>query len=149
MRVRSLLWVGTLALLAGCAGSGPKFQEMKSSLPVLRQGDGRVFFMRSGSMFGAAIQPEIRLNGEVVGTSVPGGFFFVDRAAGNYEAHASTEVERKLTFTLAAGETKYVRTSPSFGVLVGRINFDLVDPAQAATELDELSFTGPTTERQK
>jgi len=142
MRAKLVMLVGALMLLAGCAATGPKFTEMKASIPALKQGEGRVYFYRSASMFGAAIQPEIRLNGAVVGSSVPGGFFFVDRPPANYEANASTEVERKLTFTLAAGETKYVRTSPSFGVLVGRINFDLVNGSEAAAEMEGLSFTG-------
>jgi hypothetical protein len=35
--------------------------------PVAKKlGEGRVFFLRSASMFGAAIQPDIRLNNEVV-----------------------------------------------------------------------------------
>jgi len=142
MRAKLVMLVGALMLLAGCAAIGSKFTEMKASIPALKQGEGRVYFYRSASMFGAAIQPEIRLNGAVVGSSVPGGFFFVDRPPANYEANASTEVERKLTFTLAAGETKYVRTSPSFGVLVGRINFDLVNGSEAAAEMEGLSFTG-------
>ncbi len=49
---------------------------MASSIPSLQIGRGRVYFLRSASMFGAAIQPDIRLNNEVVGESKPGGFFF-------------------------------------------------------------------------
>lgn len=130
------------AVLAGCA-SGVKYQEMASSIPSLKAGEGRVFFLRSSSMMGAAIQPEIRLNGEVVGHSKPGGFFFVDRPAGNYVASTSTETEKTASFTLAAGETKYVRTSPSFGVMVGRIVVELETPDKAKAELPSLSFTGP------
>jgi hypothetical protein len=70
------------AVLGGCAASGAKFQEMAGSMPSLKPGEGRIFFLRSSSIVGAAIQPEIRLNGQVVGQSKPGGFFYVDRAAG-------------------------------------------------------------------
>jgi hypothetical protein len=93
-------------------------------------------------MFGAAIQPDIRLNGQVVGESKPGGFFFVDRPAGSYIAAASTETEKTLSFALDAGETKYVRSTPSLGVMVGRVVLALETPEKAKEELSSLSYTG-------
>ena len=54
----------------------------------------------------------------------------------------STEVEKQLTFKLAAGETKYVRTTVSFGVLVGRINSALVNGSEAKAEIEGLAYTG-------
>jgi hypothetical protein len=130
-----------IAVLAGCA-SGVKYKEMESSIPSLQPDQGRVYFFRSASMLGAAVQPDIRLNGEVVGTSKPGGFFFVDRPAGNYMASTSTETEKSASFTLQGGETKYLRTSPSFGLLVGRIVVELETPEKARAELPSLSYTG-------
>lgn len=127
------------AILSGCA-SGPKFAEMSKTIPVIKAGEGRVYFFRSDSMFGAAIQPDIRLNNEVVGSSKPGGFFYVDRPAGSFSAAASTETEKTLSFTLDAGETKYVRTSPSMGLLVGRIVLQLEDAAKAQAEVEKLSY---------
>jgi hypothetical protein len=93
-------------------------------------------------MLGAAIQPGIRLDEDVVGSSKPGGFFYVDRPAGSHIASSRTETEKTLSFTLEAGETKYIRTQPSFGLLVGRIVLDLVDPQEAQAEIKKLSFTG-------
>lgn len=129
------------AVLSGCA-TGVKYQDMANTIPAVKPNQGRVYFLRSSSMVGAAIQPEIRLDGQVVGESKPGGFFFVDKAPGNYLASTSTETEKTLSFTLAAGETKYVRTSPSFGLLVGRIVVELEAPDKAQAELPSLSFTG-------
>jgi hypothetical protein len=128
-------------MTAGCA-SGPKYSEIAQTIKPPKAGDGRVYFFRSGSMVGAAVQPDIRLNDVVVGTSKPGGFFYVDRPAGSYVGAASTETEKTLSFTLAAGETKYVRTAPSFGVMVGRVNLTLEDPVAAQAEIEKLSFTG-------
>jgi len=127
------------AVLTGCA-SGPKFSEMSNTIPAVKAGEGRVYFFRSDSMLGAAIQPDIRLNNEVVGSSKPGGFFYVDRPAGSFSAAASTETEKTVSFTLDAGETKYVRTSPTFGVLVGRIVLQLEEPAKAQAEVEKLSY---------
>lgn len=130
-----------LLLVAGCA-TGIKHDQMASSMPSLKSGEGRIYFFRSGSMFGAALQPDIRLNGRVVGESKPGGFFYLDRPAGNYVATASTETEKSLTFTLQPGETKYVRSSPGFGLVVGRIILELETPEKAKAELGSLSYTG-------
>lgn len=134
-------------VLAGCA-SGVKYQEMASTMPTLQAEQGRIYFLRSSSMLGAAIQPEIRLNGEVVGTSKPGGFFFVDRPAGTFTAATSTETEKSASFSLQAGETKYLRTSPSFGLVVGRIVVELETPEKAKAELPSLSYTGDVSSKQ-
>jgi outer membrane murein-binding lipoprotein Lpp len=142
--IRPLFAAAVLAaLVSGCA-SGVKYSEMASSIPTLNANQGRIYFLRSASMFGAAIQPEIRLNEKVVGKSQPGGFFYVDRPAGQYSAACSTETDKTLSFSLDAGETKYVRTTPSFGLAVGRINPTLETPELAAKELPDLSFTGAT-----
>ena len=135
--------VFVVAAISGCA-SGVKHQEMAASMPTLKAGQGRVYFFRSSSMFGAAIQPEIRLNNQVVGISKPGGFFYVDRPAGHYSASTTTETEKLASFVLQAGETKYLRTSPSLGLLVGRIVIELETPEKARAELADLSYTGDT-----
>lgn len=129
-------------VLAACATGGAKYQDMASSMPNLKPGAGRLYFLRSSSIVGAAIQPDIRLNGEVVGSSKPGGFFYVDRPAGNYVAATATETENAASFALQAGETRYLRTSPSFGLLIGRIVVELESPDKAKAELASLSYTG-------
>ena len=136
-----LLLLCLVAVLGACA-SGPKFNEVKSALPTVPADQGRIYVYRSASMFGAAIQPEVKLNGDVVGKSQPGGFFFVDRPAGNYEVTTATETEKKVTFVLDKGEVKYIKTSPSFGVMVGRVIPELIDPAQGQPELEQTSYTG-------
>ena len=129
-------------LLFGCAASGPKLAEMQSSMPALKQNQGRIYFYRTSSMMGAAIQPSVLLNGQAVGESKPGGFFFVDTAPGSQEVSTSTEVEKKLTFKLEPGQTRYVRTSISFGVLAGRVQPELVDNGTGDKELRETSYIG-------
>lgn len=138
---RTAAAVSIFALLSACA-SGPKMSEVQSSIPALKQGEGRVYFYRSGSMVGAAIQPNIVLNGEVVGVSKPGGFFFVDRAPGAMQVSTSTEVEKKLSFTLNAGEVRYVKTVIGFGIVAGRVYPELVDKAVGEKEIQDASYTG-------
>lgn len=138
-RITSVL--ALVALVAGCA-TGPKYSEVASRMPSVKPGEGRIFFYRSSSMVGAAVQPDVRLNSEVVGSSKPGGYFYVDRPAGNYVASASTETEKTASFVLAAGETKYLKTSPSFGLVIGRIVITIEPPESARQELASLSHTG-------
>ncbi len=141
--MRNILVVQIIGLvLVGCAASGPKYTEMQSTIPPLNHAMGWIFFYRDASAFGAAMRAPIYLNGELVGKSEPGGFFYVDRPPGNYEASCSTEVERHVTFTLDSGENAYVETTVSFGVLVGRINPTLVDPAHGNKEIQNLSYIG-------
>ena len=111
---------------------------MNVAAPKLAQDRGRIYFYRT-SILGLAVQPDIKLNGESVGSAAPGGFFFVDRPRGNYVASSTTEVESKVTFALAAGETKYVRTSISPGIIVGHMNFELVSKSVAEGELASLN----------
>jgi hypothetical protein len=103
---------------------------------------GRIYFLRSASMFGAAMRPAIKLNGAAVRDSVPGGFFYVDSKSGNQEVMCSTEADNKLTFTLDKGEVKYVKTSVSMGLFVGRVVPELISKEEAEKELADLSYTG-------
>jgi hypothetical protein len=138
------IWVCALTValvfLAGCA-SGPKFNTVESGLSSLPTGKARIFLYRSTSL-GAGIQPEIKLNGAVVGKAEPNGIFFVDRDPGNMEVVTSSEVEKKLTFTVSAGETRYVRLGVGLGVLVYRIIPELVAEDEARKEIAELAYTG-------
>jgi hypothetical protein len=142
MKYSILVIAAALSTLTGCVTSGMKHAELKAQMEALKADEGRVYFYRNASFFGAALQPTIQLNGQVVGESKPGGFFYLDRPAGQYEACAATEVERKISFSLEGGETKYIRTKPTFGILVGHINFDLVGAAEAESELEPLHYTG-------
>jgi hypothetical protein len=140
VRLTGRLFVAVVVggLLSGCA-TGAKYGEVASTFPTLGASQGRIYFYRP-SAFGAAVQPDIRLNGEKVGTAKPHGFYFVDRAPGNYEVAAATETEKKLTFTLAPREERYVRLKIQMGVMVGRIVPELVDKAEAESELKSLAY---------
>lgn len=138
---RLLFSAMALVLLSACA-SGPKYTEVEKTFPRLAAGQGRIWFYRSGTMFGAGIQPDVLLNGAKVGDSVPGGFFYVDRPVGNYEVLLSTEVERKVTFTLEPRQERYIRMTVSLGVIVYRVYPELVDPAEGRREIIDASYTG-------
>lgn len=141
-RSASLLFVAAVCLVLGaCATSGPKFSEARPFAAAPAAGDGRIYVYRT-AVLGMAVQPEVRINGEVVGTATPSGYFYVDRKPGNYEITTTTEVERKLSLTLDKDQTRYVRLGISMGFFVGHVYPELVDTDVGVKELQELRYTG-------
>ena len=122
---RFIVVVFITLLLGGCATTGPKYSELAPSISNHSSETGRIYVYRSSS-FGAAIQPEVKLNGEVIGKAVPYGFFFVDREPGEYEILTSTEVDRELSLILDKGQTRYVRLNISLGFFVGHVYPELI-----------------------
>jgi uncharacterized protein DUF2846 len=134
-----LLLLSTLA--AGCA-SGPAYEEIAGQIPALKADQGRVFFYRSSSPFGCAVQPSVNLNGASVGQSKPGGFFFVDHECGPCTVSCCTEAENTLSFSLRPQETKYVRTYVTMGFFVGHVSPELVNPETGLDGVKSCCYTG-------
>jgi hypothetical protein len=134
-----------IALLAGCAAGGHSYVSVVSSIPPLKENGCRVFFYRTDSMVGMALQPEIRLDNQLVGKSQPGGFFYVDTHPGRHLATSQTEAEARLEFDVEAGQTVYVASSIGFGLLVGRVQLNLKPEAVALSDLSPLRYTGTAT----
>ncbi len=122
----------------GCA-SGPKYAEVAQTIPELSPDQGRIFIYRN-TVLGAAIQPDVKLNGEVIGSSAAKGFYFVDRAPGTYKMMTSTEVDRSLSFVLEASQTRFVRLNVSMGFFVGHVYPELVEDAVGQQEIQECSY---------
>lgn len=127
---------------AGCATQGTPYKQEEAKLTPPAAGNGRIWLYRDSAL-GFAIQPNVTLNGAVIGSAVPNAAFYVDRPKGTYEVAASTEVEKKASFTLDAGEIKYIRLTPTFGVMVGRIVPELVSAEEAKKALPELTVIAP------
>jgi hypothetical protein len=142
--VRAALVIAALPLVAACA-SGPTYADLHANEPVLASEDGRIYFYREGSMFGSAIQPSVDLNGTKVGDAVPGGYFYVDRPAGDYEVSTTTEKKETVDVKLDAGQIRYVRLDIGMGVFVGHVIPSLIDPSEGAKEISDCSFTGGGT----
>ncbi|KQZ42547.1 DUF2846 domain-containing protein [Duganella sp. Root1480D1] len=143
MKFVSLAAVAAMALLTGCTSvSGTRFAQQEAVMPKLSADHGRVYFYRVDALTGGGMSAPVKLDGEVVGDSLPGGYFYVDAAPGKHEASAATRVTRKLNFVLEPGETKYVRTKAQFEERVGRVVPELVSAEEARRELPALNFTG-------
>ena len=122
----------------GCA-SGPKYVEMAQTIPELSSNQGRIYIYRNSAL-GAAITPDVKLNGEVIGSSTAKGFYFVDKAPGAYKMMTSTEVDRSLSFILEAAQTRFVRLNVSMGFFVGHVYPELVEDAIGQKEIQNCSY---------
>ena len=131
-----------VAGLTACA-SGPKYSEIRSSIPALSADKGRVVIYRSEKLFGAGIQPAVLMDAKEVGQSTPGGWFFVDVDPGSHNISLTSEVEKKLSFAVNKGESKYVKLAVGLGVVVYRVYPELIDPLKAETDLTDLAYIGP------
>jgi hypothetical protein len=99
----------------------------------------RIVFFREKRFVGSGMEPLIRINGEVVGNSMSGGYFFVDRPPGTYAVACdkrSRGEKNEISVTLNAGETKYIRTSFSDWQVFPAIE----DPASAARAIFDCSY---------
>ena len=128
--------------LQGCAATGPKSAEMAAPLSAVPPGYARIVFYRSSGFAGAAVQPDIKVDGQVVGQSRPGGFFYADVGPGKRAIEASTEATSRLEITALPGQTYFVRGAISMGLMVGRIVLTQEGQVTAQAELPNLSYTG-------
>lgn len=126
--------------LSGCA-SGPSFQDYAGDIEAASSDEGRIYMYRP-SILGAALQPKVHLNNDIVGNAVSQGFFYVDRPAGDYTVSTSTEAKRSLSFHLEAGEEKYIRFEAKIGFLVGHIKPVLVDAEVGEKQIKKTKYIG-------
>ncbi|HOC57534.1 MAG TPA: DUF2846 domain-containing protein [Verrucomicrobiota bacterium] len=132
--------IPVVAVLSGCA-TGPKYAQVRDTIPALNPEHGRIFIYRPSAV-GAAVQPDVKLNDVKVGTSKSKGFFYLDRPPGDYQISTSTEVKRTLSLTLDKAQTRYVRTKVTLGFFVGHVCPELVEAEQGEKEIQKCKFTG-------
>jgi hypothetical protein len=134
---RMMVMAIALVLLEGCV-SMPNFTEYARRLPPPTQGEGRIWFYRQSRFAGSGIQPSVLLNGEKIGKARPGGYFYVDRPAGNYLVTCETEQINECRLVLAPQSTRYVRLTMGLGVWLAQIVPQEVSRATALTDLADL-----------
>ena len=101
--------------MIGCALThyGQSFSEFTPSINELPQDTGRIFFYQTGysTFFMMSYMPKVKMNDEVIGKAIGHGFFYADKKPGYYEimVMVSTGFDRKVSFMLEDGQTRYVR----------------------------------------
>jgi hypothetical protein len=131
-------------LLYACAATGPRFETLKDSFPIVDENSGRVFFYREYASFGAGMRPDIFACNRKVGESIPGGVFYVDLPVGECDISIPTVLyggERKLKINIPARKTLYLRTWIGGSGFGGRTNMELVREEVATAAIQGLALT--------
>ena len=136
-----ILCVSAVIVLSGCAVEGSKHSELRTSIAPVQPDMGRIYFYRLQEAVGSPFQPKVVLNGEEIGGSTPGGFFYVDRRPGNNKVYLSNEKEKIVEFTLDRGQTRYIRLSVALAVLTYRVYPELVAQDFAESEMRSLHYS--------
>jgi len=139
----ALFALASFAFLAGCSTPvGTNYTAMSVSLPAIKPGEGRIFFYTPSVRFGGDVQPELKLNGTLLGFAVPSGFFYVDRPAGRYEATGKFAADGRIEIPLAAGESRYVRAFAPSAFSVNAVHFLLVPATEGQADMAGLVYSG-------
>jgi len=134
---RNLLLVGGLALLsAGCA-SGPRYTNYRAAVAPPPDGYGRIWIYRP-AVHGAETQPEVKVDGQVVGRAVPRGVFHVDTPAGVHQVSASTEWKHTAIVNVPPNADTYVRLKTLPGLLLHHLVPQQVPEERASDELTKM-----------
>jgi hypothetical protein len=95
----------SVLLLTGCT-TNSKYWEMT---PPLAEGEGRIWFYRTGKFWGAGNQPVLHVGSVVAGNVEKGKAFYLDVPAGDYVLECTGMGWGKCEINVPAGKTKYVR----------------------------------------
>ena len=123
--------------LMACS-TGRQYDYLESDLPKVAPGEGRIYFYRLDTTIGWENEPDILLNGEKVGRSVTGQFFYVDAKSGNYEVTCAESPEKTATFSLARGDVVYIRTG--YDVFKKKVYPNVVPHRWALEEMQDLKY---------
>ena len=129
-------WLPVAGLLSGCA-SGTKFSEYRPTVAPPAEGVARIWFYRP-SAFGAAVQPAVKLDEQVVGHAVPHGFFHVETTPGTHLVSSATEWKHKTSINVTTNADSYVRLNMAMGLFVGHVVPHEVPESKATNELKNL-----------
>ncbi len=133
-----------IVMVAGCAGV--RYEDASAKIPPIPPGQGRIYFYQLHPTHLSTRQQKLRVNDVVVGRNKPGGFFFVDRPAGQYVVTNLYWTGDGVTFQLEAGQTRYVRSDTP---MVLKAALTLVDPPEVAqAEMRRLRYWGAASPEQ-
>ncbi len=140
-----LLWA---LLLVGCVATGERFRRETPANP----NEAVLYIYRPSGFIGSAQRPDLRVDGELVGSVVSGGFLVkkvtIGRHAlvltGNGNAFTWNYPDRVQEVNINASGNYYYRYAPSssmrgVNVMVHSYSFQQVSERQALEELVDLS----------
>jgi hypothetical protein len=136
-----LLIASAIIVIQGCAFGGQTYVDVAKNLPEIANSSGRIFFYRDRKSQGSIIQPKLYVDGQSIGSSVPGGFFYLDKPDGIYEIKCSSS---KISLRVEAGKTYYIEML-TYATSAGSI-YDIrliqITKTQAMPIIESLTFVG-------
>ncbi|MDX5377812.1 MAG: DUF2846 domain-containing protein [Halomonas sp.] len=140
--------MAVLALMTGCASVNMASQQESSQAKQFEapeEGMAGVYVFRKQSPFGAALKKDIWIDGECIGESARGVFFY-HQVEGGQEHEVATESEfspNTLSLMTESGNNYFVEQYIKIGAFVGGANLRLVDEEQGMEEVSKLSMATP------
>ena len=120
------------------------YKLLHPSEPPVAAGLSRIYLYRESGFMGAAVSPDVMIDGTPTGGEAhQGTYFYIDRAPGTYIISTSTEKDESTSVTVAAGQPLYVKLPISMGLFVGHVIPEVVDPAIAASEIEDCDLREP------
>ncbi|WP_218015086.1 DUF2846 domain-containing protein [Cobetia sp. 5-25-4-2] len=134
-----------LSVMTGCASVNmtpieDSTEAKKFGMP--NEGMAGIYIYRRDSMFGAAIKKDIWIDGDCVGETAP-GIFFYEQVKGGENYKISTESEfspNALSLAVQPGANYYIEQYMKVGMFVGGANLRLVDADKGMLEVSSLDM---------
>ena len=143
----TLIIVSVMGIM-GCSTFGSRYANIKKDILPLSKVKGRIAFYRPSGFYGWGMRPDIHLNRNKIGISLPGTIFYVDVNPGKYLISMPTILypgEQTLNIGISENETVYIKSYMSGSAFGGRTNIEVVNTELAIAEIDNLEFiTEPT-----
>jgi hypothetical protein len=133
-----------IAVLAGCASSGPTGREILTG--SIAPSASRLVIYRTSAL-GLAVQPDYIIDGQKVGGSQPNGFVVCELPAGQHEVAVANMPlnislfaggSEKVEVTLRPGSTSYLYAQPQMGLTLGVITLTEVTENQGRADTANL-----------
>ena len=107
----------------------------KHELPAISEGQGRIIIYRTKSIFGAAMRPEIYIDGKSVGKSKRATVGYLELSPGMHVVSAGTILysgdDGATDVEIVEGEDVYVRVSMGASAFAGKSNVAVTTLKQA------------------
>ena len=141
----SILLAGVIAFLLGaCAGAqGPSLKAQFGGLPKPPPDQGRIYFYRTDFPWMVAVEPDVIVNGRKVGTAQFDRFFYKDAKPGRYEVFLTSDPDKPVYFTVAPGESRFVKTVVRFALTGTKLTPAVIEAERGRNEVENLKTTTP------
>ncbi|MDK9739865.1 DUF2846 domain-containing protein [Vibrio sp. D404a] len=140
MKTKLILSAFALSILSGCA-TVPTADKSESNqlkqFDAPSEGKSGVYVYRDNSHLGGALKKDVYINGECIGETAPGVFFYQE-VAGDKEHTISTESEfsaNDITLYTEEGRNYFVQQYIKMGVFVGGAALEPVDEEKGKAEV--------------